>query len=146
MVVTVACVVAACSDWQESSFTSTAAAEAAGAVARGWLPAILPPGATTIREIHNLDSGFSYACFFVDPRQLGAVRELLQKEQAKTAGPRRLPSPPKRGFPPTIPTWWPAELVEKAAEETWTISEPQRFEVWVALLPTGNICMSRRYV
>jgi hypothetical protein len=46
---------AACYETQRANYDDYAAAQAAGAVERGWIPDFVPLSATTIAEAHDLD-------------------------------------------------------------------------------------------
>ena len=50
-------------DVVETSYDTSAAAIADGAIQRGWIPQWLPPDATDIREIHNVDTNQSTLYF-----------------------------------------------------------------------------------
>jgi len=52
-------------DVLDDSYPTTSAAEAAGAVKRGWIPAWVPPMATDLREVHDVDSNQSTLSFSV---------------------------------------------------------------------------------
>jgi hypothetical protein len=53
------------SDIIEAAYPSVEAARAAGAFSRGWLPAWIPAQATSLREIHSVDSNESSLLFDV---------------------------------------------------------------------------------
>lgn len=55
----------ACRETVVSRYASFDQARQAGAMARGWLPTLLPPTATDIREVHNLDSNEACGRFSV---------------------------------------------------------------------------------
>lgn len=46
----------ACFETRIESYPTRAAAEAAGAIARGWIPPFVPAGASELREAHNVDT------------------------------------------------------------------------------------------
>src|SRR5690606_35713915 len=56
-------------DVLDASYPTQAEAVAAGAVQRGWIPAWVPPEATDLREVHNVDTNES-ALLFTLPAKL----------------------------------------------------------------------------
>ncbi len=52
-----------CQERVESQYATAAAARAAGAVERGWLPSWLPPDAHEIRDVHDVDTNVVFATF-----------------------------------------------------------------------------------
>src|SRR5512139_2667727 len=74
----------ACSETFDSTYATFSEAESKGAIVRGWVPGWLPPSATKIREVHNIDTnrfmlGFSVATaqrwlFLVTASRLALVR------------------------------------------------------------------------
>lgn len=53
--VILAVLLAGCNENMRASYETYAEAEADGAISRGWIPAYVPPSATQIMEVHNLD-------------------------------------------------------------------------------------------
>jgi hypothetical protein len=51
----------------DSDYATHAEAVAAEQVAKGWIPTWVPPDATSIREVHNLDSNTSALTFELPP-------------------------------------------------------------------------------
>ncbi len=89
-----------CSDEYESRYSNTAEAVRDGAIARGWIPDILPADALDIREMHDIDTNKTWCCF-TTPGGVAQVRSRLQEVGAKQElGPW---SPKGR-----TPAWWPA--------------------------------------
>ena len=95
LLVATAFALAACAETLEVSYATLAEAQAAGAVARGWLP----PSAISIREVHNLDTNHFM------------VRFTLPKgtpfQPPKPCEPVALNVPPK---PPFNRAWWPSDV------------------------------------
>ena len=59
---------AACTDdILDASYQDQPAAVAAGAVERGWIPSWVPPDATQLREVHNVDTNQSALFFRLPP-------------------------------------------------------------------------------
>ena len=59
---------AACREDREAHYDTCAEAQAQGAFSRGWLPDVLNPYASDIREFHNLDTNQGRASFrYADP-------------------------------------------------------------------------------
>ena len=85
----------------ESHYPTFAAAVADGAVARGWVPDMLPADATDIREMHDLDTEEVWIRFTSGAAALGdmarACAEVGALEVAWPRGTRRL-------------SWWPHDM------------------------------------
>lgn len=79
-------------------------AVAAGAVANGWLPRGLPPGAREIREAHDLDSNRRWGLFVFPPEQAQALKAILGAEVSLEG---RTCDPPRRI------EWWPLLLRDR---------------------------------
>lgn len=99
LLVATAFALAACAETLEANYATLAEARAAGAVARGWVPDWLPPSATNIREVHNLDTNHFMVRFtlpmgtpFQPPKPCERVP---------------LNVPPK---PPFNRAWWPSDV------------------------------------
>lgn len=88
-----------CQERVESQYATAAAARAAGAVERGWLPTWLPPDAREIREVHDIDTNVVFATF----RQAGALPGTVP-DACKPIAWAHVPLPDAR------PAWWPAAL------------------------------------
>ncbi len=101
-----------CDDKREAAYPDVAAAEVAGAFARGWLPALLPRDATNIAEVHDLDTNETWACFDM-PRGTDLLRENLRLAKAQRVsgpvGPR-----PTRFL--VARSWWPSSMFEPGGE------------------------------
>jgi hypothetical protein len=89
-----------------NSYATHADAVSAGAVAAGWIPALVPATATEIREIHDLDS--KEVCLRFDlpieerRRLVAPLRRLSAQEIAALASRCRLE-----------PSWWFEGLIEQ---------------------------------
>jgi hypothetical protein len=125
----------ACTDEQEASYADVPAARSAGAFDRGWLPEIVPDGATNIREAHNVDTNATWACFDAGA-DLAAVREKIANlgghrvSAAVGTGPRR--------------TWWP-DVMTQSNLEAYEFSEHGGTVVTVGLdTPARRVCFHRR--
>ncbi len=75
-------------------YADYAAARAAGAVRRGWIPPFVPPSATDIRQVHDLDSNAQWLRFRVcreDAQALLGAAEILNVWEVwgKVAAPPR---------------------------------------------------------
>jgi hypothetical protein len=95
------------SDYIESRYDDLSAAQAAGAVERGWIPPFFPSSATAIREPHNIDTNEVWATFTASRDALDDAGECAQSARGEVALPR------KAGL-----GWWPEALSEGAEETT----------------------------
>ncbi len=131
-VLLVAALSGGCSDEYESRYASKAEAVRDGAIARGWIPDILPADALDIREVHNIDTNRTWCCF-TSPGGVEQVRKRLQEVGAKQdAGPR---SPEGRS-----PAWWPAS----PPDETHSLREVDGYLVRIRMSVGSNeVCFSR---
>jgi hypothetical protein len=104
------------SEMPERSYPNTTAAKAADP--SGWIPPILTDDATSIREVHDIDTNETWGCFRT--RQARAVRSLLSRvnahEAAGSIGNR--PSGLFRDF-----SWWP-QAMSTDSLEAWEFQEP----------------------
>jgi hypothetical protein len=88
-----------CAETLDTTYATFAEAQRQGAVTAGWVPAWLPPSATHIREVHNIDpNAFMLAFTVAKDTQLALPVGCTQ------VGPR---SP---GKPPFKRDWWPADV------------------------------------
>jgi hypothetical protein len=87
-----------CNEQVESHYPVVAAAAQAGAFERGWLPAVLKPDVTDIREWHDVDTNEVRGRFVLnDP-----VLHRLQSDcKQATEVPRHIRS---------APSWWPESI------------------------------------
>jgi hypothetical protein len=90
---------AACAETYEASYATTEEAQSAGAVARGWVPKWLPANATSIREVHNLDTNNFMLRF--------AVPKGTALQPPKPCERVALDVPSK---PPFRRAWWPSDV------------------------------------
>ena len=124
----------------ESHYVDAAAARRAGAYERGWLPEFVPPSATDISELHNLDSNRTWACFS-NPGSLELLRSLLEKQ-----GATRMTGPISGGPPALVGTrsWWSAAMARPDVE-AYRLDEGSRFILLVEVDPaSGRACFQRR--
>jgi hypothetical protein len=91
--------VAGCSDSASAEYESYEAARAAGAIAQGWVPEWLPPTATFIREVHNLNTNQSMLSFRFESS--GPPPVLDECHQIDPFAP---------GKPPFKTSWWPGDV------------------------------------
>ena len=56
----------ACRETFEERYPTVKAAEQAGAIQRGWIPHWIPPSATDIAEVHNVDTNYRLLAFSYD--------------------------------------------------------------------------------
>jgi hypothetical protein len=106
------------SELQERQYQNTDAARAADP--SGWIPAILPNDATSIREVHKVDESRTWGCF--STRQSDEVRALLSGLNGhKAPGPiGNRPAEIFRDF-----SWWPESMAGNALE-AWEFREEGR--------------------
>lgn len=90
---------AACVETLDASYSTFAEAQGKGAVAAGWVPAWIPPDATDIREVHNMDTN-QFMLTFTVPKsaQLSLPVGCVQVP----------PRTPKT--PPFSRQWWPGDV------------------------------------
>jgi hypothetical protein len=81
----------------------------AGALERGWIPSILPPGAHDIREAHDTGSRRRWGVFSFRPEDDGSLRGVLQHGEISIAGARS-------DIPGRI-EWWPIVLRDAIDQE-----------------------------
>ena len=95
---------AACSgiDAQTNSFATLAEAAEAGAIAKGWMPAGLPPGSHDIRQGHVPGTPQRWGIIEFPQSENAALRALLEPEE--------LPIDGQRCEIPGRVEWWPAVL------------------------------------
>ena len=112
----------------ESSYRSVVEAAADGAIARGWLPADLPPSATAIREWHDLDTNRGFGTLRFGSTDDGWVQSHWQAvAETRSLNVRR-----QRGDP----EWWPNELTGRVdtvalRRANWTFYCAEDFQLAV---------------
>ena len=74
-VVGMAVIVASCGERPEAFYADAAAARAARAIDRGWIPDWLPATARAIHEVHNIDTNQSLLAFSFDPADIPNVAQ-----------------------------------------------------------------------
>jgi hypothetical protein len=94
--------VANCRDLDVVTGSYANVAEAADAIAAGWIPRGLPPGSHDLREAHDLDSNRRWGLFSFPQSEAGVLRDLLAADETSVAGLRC-------DIPGRI-EWWPVLL------------------------------------
>jgi hypothetical protein len=95
-------VIANCQETFDTTYRSLEEARQAGALQRGWLPSFVPPGATAIRERHDIDTNEIWGTFhFTEGDELSLRQTLVPVESQILEG---------RVITPGPVTWWPAAL------------------------------------
>lgn len=116
----------ACREDFETSYRTYHDAVADGAIARGWLPAWLPPTATDIVEWHDLDTNATFASF-----SYGSAATATFLSPCEPTSRRPLPSRPWS-------SWWPRNGSDlhfyRCAEKTsFADGRVEVRETWVAI-------------
>lgn len=75
---------AGCSEQVEETYPTWAEAQRAGAVARGWIPALVPSSAREIEDSHDLDTNRQTLRFTAQPSDVPAMVEGLRSVSAET--------------------------------------------------------------
>ena len=119
----------------ESHYANVAAARDDGAFLRGWLPEIVPDEATDIREVHNIDSNRTWACFGI-PQGAATVRARLEKATAQRVA-RPLGTRPPGLLGP--PTWWPSSMAQPQIE-AYELKETVALCCTSGLIPPPREC------
>lgn len=107
------------------TYATVAEAREAGAIDRGWIPALVPAGAHDLREAHDLDTNRRWGLFNFTDADEGALRAALKPEPISLEGhtcdvARRI-------------EWWPVMLRGRLQDEqiratglsTYFAREPQ---------------------
>lgn len=102
-----ALILGACNAPAETLYVDMAAAEAGGAVMRGWVPPFLPRGATEIREAHEIETGETWGRFRLDDTERREFARTLVPATVAQVG--RVRSP-RLG-------WWPEVLEGELNDE-----------------------------
>ena len=90
----------ACSDKVQASYPTRADAEKSGAIARGWVPSIVPGGSTQIREMHNVDTNEVWGKFVFPSSSTETLRAALNEIDVSSFG--------GKVRPPKVSWWLPA--------------------------------------
>jgi hypothetical protein len=85
-----------------ASYATLAEAQAAGAIERGWIPGVVPPGAHDIREAHDPDTNRRWGLFSFTGADVAPLEAVLQPEETTLAG-------VECDIPARI-EWWPVLL------------------------------------
>ena len=121
-----------CSDVYESRYSNRDEAVRDGAIARGWIPDILPADALDIREVHDIDTNQTWCCF-TTPGGVAQVRSRLEQAGAKQ---ERFPWSPEI----RAPAWWP----ETPPDERHSLREVDGSIVRIRMnVGTKKVCFSR---
>ena len=100
-----------CNETRQSSYATRREATRQGAAAHGWLPDAVPPDATNIREIHDLDSNATWLVFELEESARQRFLEHLGQTVPRADGNLTITRP-------SGVDWWPAELVGRVADST----------------------------
>ena len=93
------CAVAGCGETPQVYYPTYEAAVSAGAISRGWIPALVPKSAVEIHEIHNLDTNKSMLALRfngAEKIELGSSCERINPFKSKE--------------PPFKVSWWPRDV------------------------------------
>ena len=132
------------SEMQEREYPDTDAARRGDP--SGWIPAILPNDAKSIREVHRVDSIQTWGCF--STRQPDEVRGLLALLRAhKARGPiANRPTEIFRNF-----SWWP-DSMSGSGFEAWEFGEASRCSACALTIVrvgidvgNGTVCFHRAF-
>ncbi len=94
----------ACSDVRVGVYANVDEARREGAIAKGWVPDGLPPGATDIREAHDLDTNQRWGTFTFPAVEAPAMRALLDAAEIER-GPVTCDAPGRfESWPPLLTT------------------------------------------
>jgi hypothetical protein len=93
----------------ENAYASFGDALRAGAVGEGkWIPELVPPSATDIREAHNLDTNEIWVTFHFSSAELSLITRQCTRATAEIVSrPRRRPG-----------RWWPETLLPNPTAKT----------------------------
>jgi hypothetical protein len=94
--------IVACSDKVQASYRTRADAQKSGAIARGWIPSVVPEGATEIRETHNVDSNQAWGKFLFSASKAESIRSALNEIDISSLAGQEVRSPKVN--------WWPSVL------------------------------------
>jgi hypothetical protein len=92
-----------CSDTRRATYASLQEASAAGAIARGWVPAFLPGTAVQIEEVHDLDLSRGWVRFHSPWADMISLVDRSKRRSATALSAVELQVPSK-------PADWPPEL------------------------------------
>ena len=84
-------------DTLDASYDSMTDAIASGAVAKGWIPQWLPPEASDLKEVHNLDSNSSALAFEIPRGQVWALPDHCRSVKLSDTAPSKFSR-----------QWWPS--------------------------------------
>lgn len=116
----------ACREDFETSYRTYHDAVADGAIARGWLPAWLPPTATDIVEWHNLDTNATFASF-----NYGSAATLTFLSKCEPTSRRPLRSQPRSASWPR--DWSDLQFYSCVEKTRFADGRVEVRETWVAI-------------
>jgi hypothetical protein len=124
----------------ESHYPAAAAAQASGAISRGWIPeGLLPQDAVDVWEYHNIDNNRTWGCFRVTGDLEPVRRHLSTVRAERIAGP--VSSGPRAWF--RRRQWWPSEMAGPDVE-AYRYAESARFQVAVGIVAQKQtVCFHR---
>ena len=97
-------------DKVEKSYANYDDAVSAGIVGNGrWIPTFLPKSARRIRELHNVDTNYSFLRFELDLLEADELTDSLERIKSAAV---TLPDGTR------APGWWPAHLVRGSVQPT----------------------------
>jgi hypothetical protein len=102
-IVGMAVIVGSCSERPEAFYADAAAARAARAMDRGWIPDWVPTTARAIHEVHDIDTNQSLLAFSFDPADIPNVAQSC----AQVSRQELKPAPFDR-------SWWPSDVPPSA--------------------------------
>jgi len=119
-------------DTVETGYPDFESAVKAEAIGDGkWIPAFLPTSATSIRELHNLDTNEEWLFFRFNATDLAALRSACQPLAGDdTVFPRKPPG-----------NWWPADLTRDTVKR----EQPEgKYEYYACKGNSGMVIDRRR--
>ena len=119
----------------ENVYATLADAVKAGAVGDDkWIPALLPPSAREIREVHNLDTNEVWLAFRLDSTQVSAVAGRCTKiSMEKLAPVRKRPG-----------KWWPEDLL-RSGTKTRPATQYQHYQCGTKSFLSIDAASNRAY-
>ena len=111
----------ACSDQIRTSYSTRAEAEQSGAIARGWVPGIVPGGSTDIQETHNVDTSQTWGKFSFAASSTETLRSALNEIEAPSLAGHEVRSPNTE--------WWPPVLTGRLKEQELRASRFKFYKV-----------------
>jgi len=95
-------------DTRQASYADYKAAENAGEVARGWIPAYIPKSAVDIRIKYDIENNQTWLTFYTTSDDLSWIATSCKRvSHSEINYPRKSPA-----------RWWPSDLVDKDQKRT----------------------------